>query len=834
MMGKLNLYLSLLYLSALLSITSPALSSEDKVLLLEDNKDGYPLGRFVEYYEDRGGGVGIEDIVNSKRDIDWKSHNHDALIMGFTDSIYWLRIKIKNPMLFQKRIVIENTYPLLKDITLFNSDGSKFLSNKNEVAPLYMGDFSQEYKNHLFLIDFPAALEKTLYFRVETDGMMKIPLILWSSEGFFNNASAINISYGVHCGFFAISAILALILCVFYREKSFLVYFFYILAFAVFTVTTKGVLFYNIGDINIEILERAVLVSFSVLFFLFLYFVQTFLNTRDKAKYAHKVLYIFSVWSILGGIGGFFLSFKASLLSIVLLPTLGAPLAFIVGVRSILNGYRPSRFFVLALSISVFNMVGLILEAIGPTPRSGYIELGALFLAALEISLFFLALMDRVKYGEKTAQNEMNSSNLELTYSIKKLTNQMKLQKEMLQDQSESIKQAKKSVEELEQKKKSFLRSISHEIKTPLREVSKVIEDSQGQDPENRFLGLIKESFSRLNRVCENIFDYKNLKIDKKVLELYPINIIAFSQICGEFFDLSCKKKNIDFKVTYNGKRVDSSLTKDIALYINGEVKALEKILYNILANALKYSNQDGNIELGIVNDTERNVVTIFVKDHGIGLSEVEKESLFGEKGLRNRRVNQIKRGGGLGLLVVEELVKAMNGVIGVEGEKGKGCTFSVEFSLCPSPKPVVDLLFVEDEIEILEMVEAGVKKRNRISSYRMASNAKEARRIIDEFDIKVIMSDAKMPGEDGASLLAYIAETQPQCRRYLCTGYTSTNLLQQAVNIGKIDKIFYKPLNLNEIFNDVETQIENSLIENVVELSSEDFDGEDWLMHIV
>ena len=108
--------------------------------------------------------------------------------------------------------------------------------------------------------------------------------------------------------------------------------------------------------------------------------------------------------------------------------------------------------------------------------------------------------------------------------------------------------------------------------------------------------------------------------------------------------------------------------------------------------------------------------------------------------------------------------------------------------------KEIKDLLVVDDDQEVNETIVSALDENFGIQS---CLNAKTARELLKIYNFRAVLCDARMPGEDGASLLEFIAKEQPECKRLLITGQADNELMQRAVNGGQIDKVFYKPVDM-------------------------------------
>lgn len=213
----------------------------------------------------------------------------------------------------------------------------------------------------------------------------------------------------------------------------------------------------------------------------------------------------------------------------------------------------------------------------------------------------------------------------------------------------------------LELQKSSFIRHISHELKTPLaaiREGTELIYDnSVGKlnDDQQEIVNIIKHSVTRLQRLIEDLLDF-NIVLDSTSLQ--DRQSIHINEIINEVLEqhkLDIKRKSI-------------TIHRDIqAITLVSNFKQLSVILDNLLSNAIKFSPINGNIN--IVCWLFKSDVLISVQDEGIGISHDLNDKIFDAfyQGPDPQNVNM--KGSGLGLTIVKELLMRLNGSIVVNNE---------------------------------------------------------------------------------------------------------------------------------------------------------------------
>ena len=176
----------------------------------------------------------------------------------------------------------------------------------------------------------------------------------------------------------------------------------------------------------------------------------------------------------------------------------------------------------------------------------------------------------------------------------------------------------------------------------------------------------------RLLHLVNQLLDYQRLAAGHSDLVLVPVDLIRFVHTCSDYVRPTCDQKGIEVVLRLDQEPLPS--TDDQRCVVMGEVDALEKIIFNLLFNAIKHSPRDSQIELGIRRAPNR--VSIYVSDSGRGIPADRQDRLFR---IFSRIYDPTKRrltGTGLGLALVKELTEAMGGEVGVESEEGKGSTF--------------------------------------------------------------------------------------------------------------------------------------------------------------
>ncbi|WP_321519098.1 two-component regulator propeller domain-containing protein [uncultured Bacteroides sp.] len=217
-----------------------------------------------------------------------------------------------------------------------------------------------------------------------------------------------------------------------------------------------------------------------------------------------------------------------------------------------------------------------------------------------------------------------------------------------------------------------FFTNISHEFRTPLTLIKGALERIQRIDNAPKEfvhpLQTMEKSTNRMIRLIDQLLEFRKMQNNKLALSLEKTDVIAFIyEIFLSFSDTS-ESKDIDFQFT-------PSINSYKAFIDKGK---LDKIVYNLLSNAFKYTPSSGKVSLIVNVDAEKDVLLIQVKDTGVGIPKEKREELFKRFMQSNFSGNSV----GIGLHLVNELVGVHKGKIWYNENEGGGSVFSVSLPL--------------------------------------------------------------------------------------------------------------------------------------------------------
>jgi signal transduction histidine kinase len=234
-----------------------------------------------------------------------------------------------------------------------------------------------------------------------------------------------------------------------------------------------------------------------------------------------------------------------------------------------------------------------------------------------------------------------------------------------------SVKAAKRLASERHRVRFEFLSVLAHELKAPLGAVEgylRLIEEGVTKDNPEAQARVVDRCLVRLEGMRKLIFDLLDLtriESGQKQREVHPVDLAELLPRIMETFAPEADVRNIAMELEVTG---DTTM--------QGDPGELEIILNNLVSNAVKYNRDGGRVTVDVRGDDE--MLMIQVTDTGIGMTEEEAASLFGEfVRIKNEKTKTIL-GSGLGLSIVRRLARLNGGDVTVQSEDNVGSTFTV------------------------------------------------------------------------------------------------------------------------------------------------------------
>lgn len=253
----------------------------------------------------------------------------------------------------------------------------------------------------------------------------------------------------------------------------------------------------------------------------------------------------------------------------------------------------------------------------------------------------------------------------------KEIKNRIRLKQELLTEKVNREHDIKLNNEKLR-----FFTNISHELRTPLTLIlgpaKQLMEEGNSSDYQKSRYNLIHQNASRLLNLVNQVLDFRKAQAGELKLKVSKTDILAYTRnIFDSFKELAYNKK-----ITLNFVSEEENITGWI------DKDKYDKILYNLLSNALKFTNKYGSVDLFIrLKDGAEGVLIVEVSDNGIGIPIKSQEKIF-KRFYQVTNSQEHNTGSGIGLSLVKSLVQLHKGSIKVVSTPGKGSIFTVEIPM--------------------------------------------------------------------------------------------------------------------------------------------------------
>lgn len=412
---------------------------------------------------------------------------------------------------------------------------------------------------------------------------------------------------------------------------------------------------------------------------------------------------------------------------------------------------------------------------------------------------------------------------------------------EIMRQKNELIKMTARAKEATDAKF-NFFTNISHEFRTPLTLILNPLEDALSSSKLHftikNNLDLVHRNVFRLWRLINQLMDFRKIEENKMKLEASENDLSSFViEIANAFKELA-QKKSISFNITCK--------TENLKVWF--DVNMIDKVLFNILSNAFKFTNEHGSILVTLDKDQVSNMAVIVVSDTGVGMTQDEVLHAF-ELFYQGNRTSF--KGSGLGLSLSKELINLHRGSIFIDSEKWRGTSFTIMLPLgkdhleineiaiekedtsnhyedlkiyttdieplspqeeiTPDPNREYSILVIEDN----EDMRAFLKKRfcTRYEFYE-AENAQKGISIAYNIVPDLIISDIILPGNDGL----FVTKTLKQDIRtshipiILLTAKSSMEDQINGIKL-KADAFIVKPFNLEYLEETIKNLLNNRTI---------------------
>lgn len=376
--------------------------------------------------------------------------------------------------------------------------------------------------------------------------------------------------------------------------------------------------------------------------------------------------------------------------------------------------------------------------------------------------------------------------------------------------------------------KDKFIANISHEFRTPLTIINGIIDRylaNAANTSESEELTTAKRNGLRLVRMVEQLLELSRLR-DNPLLSLSTFRLASLMMMPVDSFSRLATQSSLDFT---------SNIPND--LWLDCDAQAFEKIIFNLLSNAIKYTPKGGAVHINAY--IEQDTIIIDIIDSGIGINKDSQSKIFERFQRADDVNNHATFGVGIGLSLVNELVKAHGWRISLVSEQGHGSKFSLSLPLAPAKEVETEItmslsenevtsllteqrsassnqvnhsqqvvLVIEDNIDMQSHIKQVIEQEHHCL---LAGSGELGLQLAQEYIPDLIVCDLMLTGIDGFEVLTQLKQNDMTAHIpvILLTARSDLESRLQGLNLNA-DEYLSKPFNQNELLTRIQGLINN------------------------
>ena len=381
----------------------------------------------------------------------------------------------------------------------------------------------------------------------------------------------------------------------------------------------------------------------------------------------------------------------------------------------------------------------------------------------------------------------------------------LKLEEEV-NKRTKKIEQQSVELRSLDEMKSRFFANVTHELQTPLTLIigpaENMIRDDSDREKNRYFARTIRQNAGKLLNLVEELLELSRMDANKLAVDNKPVQLYRFLSRIRASFTPYAEFRSIQITLDY---QCPDELT------ILMDIRKWEKIINNLLSNALKFTPGGGLITLS-AGLSDENII-ISVEDTGMGIHPDDLPNVFDRYFQSRISETSLQGGAGIGLSLCREYIRLFGGEISVQSTVGKGSKFTLMFapvivareSLFPeqategfTDKPVRQthrsashtILLVEDDREMSEYIQHLLEHEYRLL---VADNGKKGLQILEKNQVDLVLSDIMMPEMDGFQFLKTARELYTGLPFIMLTARADAPDRLNALRLG-VDDYLTKP----------------------------------------
>ncbi len=714
-------------IACLTTLHSPLAKAQS--LTIQSSEFHFVVSRHLEYIEDDQRKLTPQDLLDPRLNHQFARSDSELLRFGFTDATVWTRFTIHNSQPITQPAFLFMERPNIDSAELYeqtNGELHLISATGNSVPSKERAD---SHYAPLFSLLIPPESERTYILKLASGNYLNTKIHLSDPISFAQRNTKTQWFIGTCFGVLACLTLYALFMAVRHQNRHYL-------NFAQVTLSSLFFVLAHTGFSGIEWFQYPMLqphleaLGLLALSATTCYFERSFLNLATTHPYLDRLIQFCIICCIVLTSTLIFMPAPIAVQTSLFATFAILPITLYAAIWRWKEGFKPAFYYIPTRAFLVILAAIALRNLYSNTPTDFAISWMVLAALSLDGVLLLVGLF------EKHAQ-ELQSA--------------------------DSSQQEKTIAEEIIKAKSEFMAQLSHEIRTPMNGIlgmAELLEGTSLNHTQHDYIRTIAASGNNLLRILDDVLDYSKIEAGKMTLDITTFDLSTVLSECLEMFKLRAEEKRVEL-ITH----VDN----DVPLLVKGDPNRIRQILCNLIANAIKVTDQ-GEIIISITHPGPQQVY-FEVKDTGAGFSAEELKLLMNP----DKEHIDITDSQTLGLSIAQRLISMMGGQLEAESQPGKGSRFYFTLNL----EPVSDqqlaphyteklqglrLLVVDDNASCRLVIQQqatswGMQVTTAVNGKQALALLRTQANLQEPFDIALL--DHDMPGMNGLELAAKIAEDQ-------------------------------------------------------------------------
>ncbi len=747
------------------------------------------LGHYLYLLEDQNNTFTFSEIQTPSFQNKFIPTSSESVNFGITHSSYWLRLQLdvgNNPQLFPHDWLFEIRFSDLfeADFYLPQSNGVYLKKSTGTNTPSDQREIHD--RHHQVLISPFLSGVQTYYVHVTPRGPMIVDADLLTMQAKVERDRVENRLLGLVYGILCAMILYNTFLFISVRDVVYLYYVLYIISAAAALLSLDGLMYDFLSPFVHWWTTNTVYFSLCITVILGNHFAYHFLNVNKRSKFVRYAVRGIEVFGVAGIFIGLITDHYTSTLFATFLSMLTSPVLLGTAIASYRAGERVAKFFLIAWSVLLLGVFIGALRYAGVLQNSFFSIYAPHVGAVIEVILLSLALGDRI--------------------------NSIRQEKIRVEREAASILQETNTkLEKSLRIKDNFLLAVSHELRTPMNGIigaADLLNMQIEEDARHEHIGTLFRSANQMMSMLEKILDFSEAEASDFVALQRPFNLREMFDELAQQYANKINRKGLHFETYF-----DESLAN---IYL-GDSRLLQKVLTQLLANALKFTN-NGSIYFNakkLENSSElpeQHYIEFNVIDNGCGIANEVRDEIFEAFHQIDGSFTRKQGGLGIGLSLAKNLAMKLEGELSLVTASTQGAHFRFLLRLVLDKKLAVkennqakqastfaprtlqskgdkEVLIVEDNPinqKVLDKLVQGWGCKTFL-----AENGLAALDILEKNKFDLVLMDCQMPIMDGFEATRRI--------RQLSNGNQCVPIIAVTANAMSIDELRCYEAGMNE-----------------------------------